>query len=250
MSGFSCTPIISFISLFRILSILDFPADSKTSIFVLKILFISLVGICQTSAPHVKMLWIMVWYICNFLFFVIFLLHQIKHLLFVLLVRFYNFHCVNSRNKIITLLHFSNTVSFRIEREKFFPGLGLEPRSPALRIGALASELYRINTYPLQNFPLVVIISGVRTEVYAVLCPNWGNDHRCCLGITSLHYMQRARVQSPVGSISLLIFPGFSLNHKTNVITFGPHSSPVITWPSYINQTIYHPSKDGDGLSP
>ena len=40
------------------------------------------------------------------------------------------------------------------------------------------------------------------------------------------------------------IFPGFSLNRKTNIRKFGPHSSPVITWPSYVIQTIYHPSTD------
>src|SRR5215475_11703808 len=51
MSGFSFTPIISFICSFFILSILDFPADLlSTSISVEQILFISLVGICHTSA--------------------------------------------------------------------------------------------------------------------------------------------------------------------------------------------------------
>src|SRR5215475_15589756 len=47
MSGFSFTPIISFLCLFFISSILDFLADLlSTSISVDKILFISLVGIC------------------------------------------------------------------------------------------------------------------------------------------------------------------------------------------------------------
>ena len=49
--------------------------------------------------------------------------------------------------------------------------------------------------------------------------------------------MQRARVQSLVGSVSWLrFFPGFSLDRKINVRKFGPHSSLVI---------IYHPSMDG-----
>ena len=57
ISGFSSTPIISFICSFFILSILDFLADLlSTSISVDKILFISLVGIFHTSAPYVKML--------------------------------------------------------------------------------------------------------------------------------------------------------------------------------------------------
>ena len=52
MSGFPFTPIISFIRSFFVLSILDFHADHlSTSISVDKILFISLVGICHTSAP-------------------------------------------------------------------------------------------------------------------------------------------------------------------------------------------------------
>jgi len=62
MSGFPFTPIVSFICSFFILSILDFLADHlSTSISVDKILFISLVGICHTSAPYTKMLWIIVW---------------------------------------------------------------------------------------------------------------------------------------------------------------------------------------------
>ena len=38
------------------------------------------------------------------------------------------------------------------------------------------------------------------------------------------------------GWVSFLVevFPGFSLNRKTNVTKFGPHSIPVIIWPSYI----------------
>ena len=48
--GFLLTPIISFICSFFILSILDFLADLSTSISVDKILFISLVRICHTSA--------------------------------------------------------------------------------------------------------------------------------------------------------------------------------------------------------
>ena len=60
------------------------------------------------------------------------------------------------------------------------------------------------------------------------------------------------RVRLAVGSLSWLrFFPEFSLNHKTNVKEFGPHSSPVIMWPSYNNiQTMYHPSSDSDGLWP
>ena len=74
-------------------------------------------------------------------------------------------------------------------------------------------------------------------------------DYRCGLGVTLLLLTQRARVQSPVGSISWLRFiPGFSLNGKTSVTKFRQHSSPVIIWTSYIIQTIYHPSTDGDGL--
>ena len=53
MFGFPFTPIISFICSFFILSILDFLADLlSTSISVDKILFVSLVGICHTSAPY------------------------------------------------------------------------------------------------------------------------------------------------------------------------------------------------------
>jgi len=52
MSSCPFTPIISFIRSFFVLSILDFLADLlNTSISVDKILFISLVGICHTSAP-------------------------------------------------------------------------------------------------------------------------------------------------------------------------------------------------------
>jgi len=62
ISGFSFTPIISFICSFFILSILNFLVDLlSTSISVDKILFLSLVGICHTSAPYIKMLWIIVW---------------------------------------------------------------------------------------------------------------------------------------------------------------------------------------------
>ena len=44
----------------------------------------------------------------------------------------------------------------------------------------------------------------------------------------------------PVGSVSWLrIFPRFSLNRKINFRKFGPHSSPVIIWPSYIIQKPY-----------
>src|SRR5215510_10150059 len=50
MSGFSFTPIISFVRSFFIFYILDFLADLlNTSISVAKILFICLVGICHTS---------------------------------------------------------------------------------------------------------------------------------------------------------------------------------------------------------
>jgi len=49
--GFSFTPIISSVCSFFILSILDFLADLlSTSISVDKILFISLVGLCQTPS--------------------------------------------------------------------------------------------------------------------------------------------------------------------------------------------------------
>ena len=50
------------------------------------------------------------------------------------------------------------------------------------------------------------------------------------------------------GRVNFLVevFSGFSLNRKTNVRKFGPHSSPVIIWPPHIIQTIYHPSTDGD----
>jgi len=56
ISGFPFTPISSFICLFFILSILDFLADLSTSISVDKILFVSQVAICHTSAPYTKML--------------------------------------------------------------------------------------------------------------------------------------------------------------------------------------------------
>ena len=72
-------------------------------------------------------------------------------------------------------------------------------------------------------------------------------DHHCGLGLTSLPLTQQARVRSPVRSISWLrFFPELSLHRMTNVRKFGPHSYPVIIWPSYIIQTIYHPSRDGD----
>ena len=52
MSSFPFIPIISFICSLLILSILDFLADHlSTSISVDKIVIISLVGICNTSAP-------------------------------------------------------------------------------------------------------------------------------------------------------------------------------------------------------
>ena len=76
-------------------------------------------------------------------------------------------------------------------------------------------------------------------------------DHRCGLWVTSLFLTQRARIRSPVESIPWLrFFPEFSLNRKTNVRKFGPHSSPVIIWSSCIIQTIHHPSTDGDDLWP
>jgi hypothetical protein len=58
MSGFPFTPIISFIFSFFTFYNLDFLADFRsTPIPVDKILFISLVGICHTSAPqYIKML--------------------------------------------------------------------------------------------------------------------------------------------------------------------------------------------------
>ena len=42
------------------------------------------------------------------------------------------------------------------------------------------------------------------------------------------------------GRVNFLVevFPGFSLNHKTNVRKFGPNSSSVNIWPSYNIQTI------------
>jgi hypothetical protein len=57
MSGLPFTPIISFICSLFTLSIVDFLADLlSTSIYVDKILFISLVEICHTSAQYIKML--------------------------------------------------------------------------------------------------------------------------------------------------------------------------------------------------
>ena len=57
MPGFPFTPIIPLYVQFFILSILDIPSDLlSTSISVDKILLISLVGICHTSAPYTKML--------------------------------------------------------------------------------------------------------------------------------------------------------------------------------------------------
>ena len=74
-------------------------------------------------------------------------------------------------------------------------------------------------------------------------------DHHCGLEVSSLPVTLRARVRSPVRSISCLrIFRVFSLNRKTNVRKFRPYSSPVIIWRSYIIQTIYHPSTDVDAL--
>ena len=67
-------------------------------------------------------------------------------------------------------------------------------------------------------------------------------DHRCGHGVTSLLLTQWVRVRSPVGTISWLRFsPRLSLNRKSNVRKFGPHSSPVIIWPSYIIQNHTSP---------
>ena len=67
--------------------------------------------------------------------------------------------------------------------------------------------------------------------------------------IITSHAMGPGSIPSQVISW-LRSFLGFSLSHKTNVRKFGPHSSPVITWPSYIIQIIYYLSMDGDGLWP
>ena len=89
------------------------------------------------------------------------------------------------------------------------------------------------------------------TVIYLFFTLSWKLEnhpslgHRYGLGVTSLLLTQRARVRSPVGSVSWLrFFPGFSLNRKTSVRKFGPHSSPVITW------SLYQPSTDGYGLWP
>ena len=62
---------------------------------------------------------------------------------------------------------------------------------------------------------------------------------RCGRGVTSLFLTQRARVRSPVGSISWLWFFRASLKCKTAVKKFRPHSSPDIIWPSYNILTIF-----------
>ena len=54
--------------------------------------------------------------------------------------------------------------SFTIEREKFYPGPRLEPRSPALRAGALTTEVPRTSTDTIQYLPLVLIPSGLRND--------------------------------------------------------------------------------------
>ena len=51
--------------------------------------------------------------------------------------------------------------------------------------------------------------------------------------VASLSLTQPSRIRSPVGSFSWLRFSlGFSLNCKTNVRKFRPHSSSGIIWPS------------------
>ena len=55
-------------------------------------------------------------------------------------------------NEVLLKIQFSDNgrllASFRIEREKFYPGLVLEPGFPALRAGALTTELFRTSTDP------------------------------------------------------------------------------------------------------
>ena len=46
---------------------------------------------------------------------------------------------------------FINEIRFRIEREKFYPGLGLEPGPLALRASALSTELSKFDIVKLLN---------------------------------------------------------------------------------------------------
>ena len=70
------------------------------------------------------------------------------------------------------------------------------------------------------------------------------NDHRYGLGITSLFLTQRARVRSPVVSISWLrFFRGF----PSTVRQMSGNLGPIRPRLSYDHHT-YHPSTDGDGL--
>ena len=84
------------------------------------------------------------------------------------------------------------------------------------------------------------MVRSIKTHPHSSDRPDQHWDHRCGLEVTSLLLTQRARVRSPVGSISWLrFFPRFCLNSKTNVRKFWPHSSPVIVWPSYISSKPY-----------
>ena len=50
-----------------------------------------------------------------------------------------------------------NKYTFRIEKEIFYLGSGREP-------GTLTTELSRTSTDPCQNFPLIVILSGLTID--------------------------------------------------------------------------------------
>ena len=98
------------------------------------------------------------------------------------------------------------------------------------RIGTTALDLHKLHKMILDTRP-------------SCTC------HRCVLVETPLLLKQLARVRSPAGTIYWLrISARFTLNRKTNVRKFGPHSSPAIIWPFYVIQIIHHQSTNGDGL--
>ena len=53
-----------------------------------------------------------------------------------------------SNRRTMSQCQYIDKLDIRVERETFYPGAGLEPGCPALRAGALTTELFRISTDP------------------------------------------------------------------------------------------------------
>ena len=101
---------------------------------------------------------------------------------------------------------YSNIYCHRIEREKFYPGLGLEPGPPALCACSLTIELSRTSTDPWQNFSLVndragsLVVSVTQSEGSV---KNWENlagpvfeSWNLCFHFA--HHMVRQPVHNPL----------------------------------------------------